>query len=646
MSESRLTPTPSNPEVDAHISQGSADVSGIDYLEHLETEALDLLDEDLHTRDEARSIGFVGKSSEIQWLRAVALAQAERADMNWDGSSLSRRPSYVPIREPVSSFSFWADREDVSVDFYVDPHAMPPPEVAEHLVQCYMLKVHASFPILSRKEFTDQTRIYFGSLRNGNAPHLNPKWQAILNLVFAIGANYAQLLDDRWPAVDHVTYQARARAFGLSEAAVTSHPDVPQIQSLGLLGFYWLSTGQVSRAWSIVGIALRSAFSLGLHVRNEDPSANATKRESLVQTWWSLYSLERTLSIITGRPSTVVDSCCSVPLPMTMPEEAIPEGVRTAYMHTGKAPAAHSATFSASSSMTANPPLTPFHPVTASASPGTYFRAVVQLSIITQSVLMSLYSAGTMIRSLNDIQQDTTLLSQRLDQWVSSLLPEFRPEDDASDLGNMFARERMLLKFQLCSARILLARPFLTTRRQPLKNSHDATFSRNMSDSCIKAACTIVVSFPDEFSVHVYEHLPWWCLIHHVMQATSVLLLGLSYPSSTSYNASALVHHVRKAVSWLQMMQGSVAECAHRVALNSFENVARQYAVDVSDLWGLREASIVRDLRLDHHLSAAVAKASTTMPGVSAYGTHSTSIDVTHSSDSQPPMFHETHMSG
>ena len=316
-------------------------------------------------------------------------------------------------------------------------------------------------------------------------------------------------------------------------------------------------------------------------------------------------------------------------------------------MHTGRAPTAHSAAFSASSSVTANPPLTPLNPGTTSVGSGAYFRAVVQLSIITQNVLTSLYSAGTMIRSPSDIQQDATLLSQRLDQWVSSLPSEFRPEGDASDLGNIFARERMLLKFQLCSARILLTRPFLTTRRQPRTDTHDATFSRNMSNSCIEAACTVVVSFPDEFSVHVYEHLPWWCLVHHMMQAISVLLLGLSYPSSTSYNASTLIHHVKKAVYWLQMMQGPVAERAHRVALNSFKDVARQYAVDVSDLWGRREVSMVRDSRLDHHLNAAGAEASTTMPGVSTYGAHSTSTDATYSSHSQPPMFHKTHyMSG
>jgi hypothetical protein len=110
-----------------------------------------------------------------------------------------------------------------------------------------MLKVHDSFPILPRKAFEDQTRVCFRALRNGNPLHLSPNWQAVLNLVFAIGANYSYFHNTSWRADDHLMYQARARAFGLNEATITSHPDVPQIQGLGLLAFYWLSTGQVSR---------------------------------------------------------------------------------------------------------------------------------------------------------------------------------------------------------------------------------------------------------------------------------------------------------------------------------------------------------------------------------------------------------------
>jgi len=104
-----------------------------------------LLDEDLHSKDEARSTGFVGKSSEVQWLRAVALAQAERTEGSWDSSGPARRPSYATSSEPVSSFSFWADCDDVNIDFYVDLHEMPQPHIAEHLCKSGMNSI---FPVI------------------------------------------------------------------------------------------------------------------------------------------------------------------------------------------------------------------------------------------------------------------------------------------------------------------------------------------------------------------------------------------------------------------------------------------------------------------------------------------------------------------
>ncbi|KAG9185915.1 hypothetical protein G6011_07246 [Alternaria panax] len=248
LSENRHTPTPtaSHLDVDSRGSRGSAEPSGSEYFEHLETEALDLLDEDLHSKDEARSTGFIGKSSEVQWLRAVVLAQYERTDTEWPGSEPQRRPSFVSGSEQISSFSFWTDSDDVSVNFYVDPYELPQLDFAEHLIQCYMLRVHDSFPILPRN-FEEQTRVYFAALRAGSSPRLNHKWQAILNLVFAIGANYSYQYNKDWPTGDANMFQARARAFGLNEASLTAHPDLPQIQGLGLLAFYWSSTGQVSR---------------------------------------------------------------------------------------------------------------------------------------------------------------------------------------------------------------------------------------------------------------------------------------------------------------------------------------------------------------------------------------------------------------
>jgi hypothetical protein len=342
-------------------------------------------------------------------------------------------------------------------------------------------------------------------------------------------------------------------------------------------------------------VALRSAFSLGLHVRNEDPSASASKRQTLVQTWWSLYSLERTLSIITGRPSIIVDSCCSVPLPVAVSEEDPAGGMEAAHsMRATNASSSTSAIFSGSSNIVSNASQTSIRPRGTHANSGLYFRAVVQLSIITQNILTSLYSAGTMIRSPTDIQQDTSLLSQRLDQWASSLPQEIRPDEPLRKTLDVSGRERMLLRFQLCSARILLTRPYLTARRQPWRDANDASFSRRMADSCIEAASTIIASLPDEYSPQLYEQCPWWCLVHHIMQAISVCLLGLSHPISTSCEAAKMIHCVTTAIRWLQMMKGPVAERAHRIALSCFEGLARRYAVDISGLWNRRELPVVQ----------------------------------------------------
>jgi hypothetical protein len=271
--------------------------------------------------------------------------------------------------------------------------------------------------------------------------------------------------------------------------------------------------------------------------------------------------------------------------------------VDTAYgMHTANASSSTSTMFPISSNIAVNTPQRSILPRKINANSGSYFRAVVQLSIITQNILTSLYSAGTMIRSPNDIQQDTSLLSQRLDEWTSSLPQEIRPDEPGSKPHDISGRERLLLRFQLCSARMLLTRPCLTARRQPWKDMSDASFSRRMADSCIEAASIIVASLPDEYGPRLYEQCPWWCLVHHIMQAISVCLLGLSNPTSTSCEAATMIHCVRTAIRWLQMMKGPVSERAHRIALSCFEGLARRYAVDISDLWNRREVSVVRQL--------------------------------------------------
>ncbi|KAH7090694.1 C6 transcription factor-like protein [Paraphoma chrysanthemicola] len=591
-SELRQT-TISDPDTDVYGSTEGREVCNVDQEHELSGESLDLLDENLHKDERARATGYVGKNSEVQWLRSVALAQAERPNEDEAGTLFQSRRSYAPGNEQVSTFSYWVDGEHVDVDFFVDPYELPPQDMADRLLKCYLLKVQDSFPIFPRKTFEDQFHRYFHAIRNGRPLGLSAKWQAILNLVFAIGAKYSHLSKASWRADerDHLIYQARARAFGMNEGTITNHSDLQQIQALGLLSFYWLTTGQVSRAWTVIGLALRFGYSLGLHVRNEDPSATASTRETLVRTWWSLYSLERTLSIITGRPSMIADSCCSVPLPLPVAEDNITEDTEATLRLRKRSTTTFSPTvptFANSSTVAFESPGNPIGPDTMEPNSGSYFKAAVQLSIITQSVLTSLYSAETMIRSHAELQQDMSQLSLRLDLWINSLPLEFNFQRPPSESSEPFMRERTLLGFKFCSAKMLLTRPCLTARRSTWREANEISFAKRMANACLDAAITVVKFLPNEpRSDLIAEHGPWWCIVHHVMQAVSVILLALSHSSTTSHDPIVLIQSTKKAVCWLRIVQDPVAERASHVALGLLDVVARRYGIDVSDLWNL-----------------------------------------------------------
>jgi hypothetical protein len=65
----------------------------------------------------------------------------------------------------------------------------------------------------------------------------------------------------------------------------------------------------------MIGISLRHAIALGLHLRNEDPAASESRKDNLAYTWWTVYSLESLLNTITGRPPVVNDEYRTMPLP-------------------------------------------------------------------------------------------------------------------------------------------------------------------------------------------------------------------------------------------------------------------------------------------------------------------------------------------
>ena len=66
-----------------------------------------------------------------------------------------------------------------------------------------------------------------------------------------------------------------------------------------------LDVADVFRAWTICGVAMRYALTLGLNIRNAAKDVSEASKEYRVRAWWSLYSLECSLNELTGRPSCI-----------------------------------------------------------------------------------------------------------------------------------------------------------------------------------------------------------------------------------------------------------------------------------------------------------------------------------------------------
>lgn len=208
----------------------------------------------------------MGKNSELKWLHRLkgqvgrdAKQGDERCD-DWltDGdrtiSPNNRHESHS--RRNIQDMPFDTDGGISDSTYHCDDQALimrdliaskelPPRETVESLLQTYLDTVHPVFPVIGKVTFVNQVQTFLDNdqLTPGN------NWLAILNLIFALAANYSHLVQADWRGDerDHLVYFNRARLLGMDGDAIFEHPDLQRIQVGGLMAFYLLSINQVNR---------------------------------------------------------------------------------------------------------------------------------------------------------------------------------------------------------------------------------------------------------------------------------------------------------------------------------------------------------------------------------------------------------------
>jgi hypothetical protein len=221
-------------------------------------EDLDFIQEDILGIEEADNTGYMGRNSQVQWLRALETniehPEGESSDMpygppgaeedafNQRAKALRGRQHHSDKRQPSDNdqflgYYFYLDKSNIDIDIG-DPHVIPSADTADRLFKYYKTVVHSPFLILD-DIFEHQLRGFFTRDQGSATLVVCPKWKAVVNLVFAIGARYSHLIGADWRADDrdHLVYMWRAVHLLQLQSINTlvAQPDQTMIQ----VGLFW-----------------------------------------------------------------------------------------------------------------------------------------------------------------------------------------------------------------------------------------------------------------------------------------------------------------------------------------------------------------------------------------------------------------------
>lgn len=344
-------------------------------------------------------------------------------------------------------------------------------------------------------------------------------------------------------------------------------------------------------------------------MRNDSRQTPDASKEMRYRVWWALYTLEHALSVMTGRPTSVVDHVCTTPLPVPFEEELfqnpnvaqilgseMQKGSRlpnssssTPSLNTSTPSSDHSRSASKAPSRSPSVP----HPQMdwakgAAPSNSLYFLHYIQLARINQAVLSRLYVPSALGETWSSVQLAISELNEKLQGWHSNLPSNFDFARKQRD--QHFLRHRLILGFACYSTRLTINRPCLCRldRKIPNQSGASKSFNRNAAVTCVTAAKDMLDMIPDEPNpIGLYQVSPWWSVLHYLMQATIILMLELSFRAHhMPEEAESILEASKKGVRWLHSMaaENLAAERAWSFCHTLIRDAANKVGRDASDL--------------------------------------------------------------
>lgn len=353
---------------------------------------------------------------------------------------------------------------------------------------------------------------------------------------------------------------------------------------------------------------MRSAIALGINMKNTSTFTASVSKEARYRVWWCLYTFEHMLGIMTGRTTCILDGVCTTPLPLPFEGDQLQEPLAVRLLNDQNLREEYACCMASSyvRQMSGNPSGgtdakhtdTPTDVSWLQSLQPTYalcFLYYADLAVVSQEIVNRVYSPNCAMTPWAHIENRIGVLKSRIDLWHANLHKSFdftrKDEEDPSLL-----RGRVFLAFHYYGARITLGRPCLCRRDAPLgsNGNEKPSFSHCMAEVTLESASQMLDLIPDRpDAIQLYEYGPWWCVLHCLMQAVTVLLLELSFGSiHVPDREHDILKYSKKGTRWLHCM--SEFSIASRRAWQLCDMNLRKIAVgmdyDVSDTPGKTNA--------------------------------------------------------
>ncbi|KAJ6264195.1 ABC-transporter-regulating transcription factor [Drechslerella dactyloides] len=449
-------------------------------------------------------------------------------------------------------------------------YGLPDRRVVDAFVDGFFNTVHLAFPIIYKPQFIQEYRDY---MDHDIQPEPFRTWLATMNIILAVGAIFTQLTDDtstKWSnGYDQRIFYIKAQALYYNTGILINNPEQRHVQALGVLGVYFLATKQINRCWNVVGLAIRTGYSLGLHLSSELTQLGRIEQEVRHRKWYALMSLERTCGLLTGRPINIDEGKYSIPDLSGVNEEKL----YSISKNKRKAERAKPGT---------QPPppedidleafmKREFDDLQNTDHRNGFFLQSSKLYSVSLDILTNIYSAGAAKLTWRRAEDVIAFSGLKLERWKIGGGDALFPIPTNPDPDALTRRKKNLLYLDYLNTVILLNWPCLC-RVKDVEAEQRKAFNKTASVACLNAALDTIRLLPDDTDqpIEFWSAFPWWIVLYYIVSSGIVVMMEITLKGEhMPEQKDELYMASEKVIRWLNYMgQTDVAAKRSSIALS------------------------------------------------------------------------------